>query len=117
MYPNSNNLQIGNGITGFMDEVRISNVVRSFINTNIDEPTQEKKFSIYPNPSNGIVHISGVSDLSGCQVSITDITGKSVQTGVPCNLNTLNLQHLRKGVYFIKVTDAESTHTEKVVLN
>ena len=117
VYPNSNNLQIGNGITGFMDEVRISNVVRSFINTNIDEPTQEKKFSIYPNPSNGIVHISGVSDLSGCQVSITDITGKSVQTGVPCNLNTLNLQHLRKGVYFIKVTDAESTHTEKVVLN
>jgi hypothetical protein len=92
-------------------------VVRSFINTNINEPTHEKEFSVYPNPSNGIVHISGVDNLSDCRISITDISGKSVQTGISGDLNTLNLQHLEKGIYFIRVTDAEHTHTEKLVLN
>ena len=117
VYPNTQNLQIGNGITGFIDEVRISNVVRSFINTNVNEPGREKEFSVYPNPCNGIVHISGVDNLSDCRISITDISGKSVQTGVLDDLNTINLQHLEKGIYFIRVTDAEHTFTEKLVLN
>ncbi len=117
VYLSTQNLQIGTGLTGFIDEVRISNVVRSFINTDIDEPEHDKEFLIYPNPSNGIVHISGVNDLSKCQISITDISGKCVQARVSGDLNTLNLQHLDKGIYFIRVTDAENTHTEKVVLN
>ena len=117
VYPNTQNLQIGNGITGFIDEVRISNVVRSFINTNVNEPGREKEFSVYPNPCNGIVHFSGVNNLSGCRISVTDISGKCVQTGELDDLNTLNLQHLEKGIYFIRVTDAEHTYTEKLVLN
>lgn len=118
VYLNTQNLQIGTGITGFIDEVRISNVVRNFINTEITETTNNQEFSVYPNPSDGIVRINTPKGISKGKVSIIDITGKTVYTGLlpDSNTNTLNLKHLNKGVYMVKLLDNERIWTKKVII-
>ncbi|MDO9257398.1 MAG: T9SS type A sorting domain-containing protein [Bacteroidales bacterium] len=118
-YLNTQSLVFGSGVTGFMDEVRISNVVRGFINTGIKETANKEVFSIYPNPSNGNIHIIWPKGLSKGQIRVMDITGKTVYTNLLPNSsdNTLNLNHLKKGIYLIQLTDNKSIWTEKVILN
>jgi len=116
-YLNTQSLMLGNGITGYMDEVRISNVVRNFTPMGVNEACSQA-FLAYPNPSNGIVHINPPKGISKGQLSVMDITGKTVSTYSLQNNsdNTINLNHLKKGVYLIRITDNKKTWTEKVIL-
>jgi len=118
-YVNTKNLILGSGINGYMDEVRISNVVRSFIITGISETPPSQVFSIYPNPSGGIVTINLPEGISKGQIKVMDITGKTVYTDLlqDGNDNVLNLNGLKKGVYLIQLSDSKNIWTEKVILN
>lgn len=119
VYPNSNNLQIGNGITGFMDEVRISNVVRNFITAKIDEVPGKQVFTVYPNPGSGIINVNPPQGIKNGKIRILDFTGNLVACySLPeMDSNTLNLGHLAKGIYLIQLTDNENSWTEKLILN
>jgi len=76
----------------------------------IEEPIGNDGFIIYPNPSNGLITISGMQ--SGAY-RIANIMGQTVQTG---NLNDENqridVSSLPKGMYFITFAD----ETQKFVL-
>lgn len=118
MLTNAQNLQIGTGLLGYIDEVRISNVVRSFINTGINEPLCSSQVSVYPNPSSGIITVNMPGGISDGQIRITDISGKTVFT-YPCNRTTnenLDLSHLKKGMYLLQLLSNETTWIEKIIL-
>ncbi|MBN3035108.1 MAG: T9SS type A sorting domain-containing protein [Bacteroidales bacterium] len=76
--------------------------------------------SIFPNPSHGMITISG--PLSGqIDIRISDLTGQTVwKTAVMANdggfANTFDLEHLPEGMYLLQVNSGERTVTSKLHL-
>lgn len=70
--------------------------------------------SLYPNPSNGLLNIKTTNEL---QISISDVLGKVVITNQAINNNdTINLNSLDNGVYFVKINDGNLQGIKKIIL-
>lgn len=79
----------------------------------IDETVS--KFNIYPNPSTGILNI----ELNGSEsylVQINDVVGKIVSEEKINSNTTLDLNNLEKGIYFVNISNNETQHITKVVI-
>lgn len=75
----------------------------------------QSKFSMYPNPSNGIVNIS-TSEV--VDINVVDITGKIVHQIKSLENNaSVDLSSLQKGVYMIQISGETINKTEKLILN
>lgn len=77
------------------------------------------KIKLYPNPSNGIIHV----DLTGfgsnnIELTISDISGKKVlnKSITPSETSLLDLNHLPKGNYVITINGGGNSFSEKIVL-
>ncbi len=72
--------------------------------TGIDELVANN-VTIYPNPNNGIIHITLTSELSkNSTLEIYDVIGKLIVTEALTNeLNTSNISHLSSGIYSFRV--------------
>ena len=70
---------------------------------------------MYPNPANGVVKFSTVSK-DALEVSVYDLLGKEV---MPLqNVQTeLNISSLTTGMYFIKMSQGDSSVTKKLLVN
>ncbi len=81
----------------------------------LQETTVIEGLNLYPNPAtNGKVYISSKSDLDK-EVIIFDVLGKKVlQTTM--SSKELNISNLSPGVYIIKINEAESTATRKLIV-
>ena len=64
----------------------------------------------YPNPTSGILNIE---DNNGSFYSISDIAGKVVDSGI-ITLNTISLESLVSGMYYITIINSNSKKTNKV---
>lgn len=75
----------------------------------------ETKFTMYPNPSNGVVSIR--ADFDGT-FQIVNQLGQRVSTFkvFKGNLTTVNLQNLASGIYFVKGTDGTRILSKKLIL-
>lgn len=76
---------------------------------------------IYPNPSKDVVTIDAyVPSGSESKISIHDITGQEVFTTPSLSTieihETLDLSHLNKGIYLVKITTNEKTVMQKLIL-
>jgi|GEM_PF-2130637 len=69
---------------------------------------------IYPNPTAGTFTIEGL--VSEAEVEIYSSYGKLVFARVIMDEELIDLRTLPKGVYLVKVIDAQGTHFEKLVL-
>ena len=75
-------------------------------------------FNIYPNPSNGIVHID-LKNMKGTvkEVIVYDRAGRKVSTVKPASSPVLTTTlNLAPGMYFIQVLATEGTAIQKVVI-
>ena len=119
LYNRSGNNNIENAI-GLLT---LSTQVQSFFDSQIDYNcqniglgTMESKiddFEIYPNPSNGEVSLNSNSIFD---VSIYSINGELVYSTTAIN-STLKLNlDVSKGVYFVKVTQDNSTFIKKLII-
>jgi hypothetical protein len=73
-------------------------------------------FNVYPNPTTGIINIKNTT---GNLVNIYDILGHNVFTAKingSFNVQTLNLSALQPGLYFVKISDGNSSSVKKVIL-
>lgn len=68
--------------------------------TDIDEARQESIFSIFPNPTSGIVEISINSDVE-IEVELLDISGRMIQAGKFKSTTQLDLSGLQNGIYVL----------------
>jgi hypothetical protein len=66
-----------------------------------ETPEMAASFSVYPNPTTGILMISGM-DATGCQADIFDISGQKVAT-VRLQDNSIDLSGSPSGIYFVRM--------------
>ena len=91
-------------------------IKRKLNDTSGDKQLDKKHTRIYPNPSNGIIKIEGVS--IGSQIQIIDFTGQTLYNA-PINSKNyqLNLDKLLKGIYLLRLTDRNGSEVvERLVL-
>lgn len=115
---NTKNLQIGTGITGCIDEVRISNVIRSFITTGIDETADSKEISVYPNPGSGSINVNPPAGVTAGKIRILDMSGRTVGTYMltGANIQNIDVSQFNRGIYLVQLLSNETTWSKKIIL-
>ena len=69
----------------------------------------EYSFSVYPNPTNGLLNINSNINLSGFNIQIYDIVGRLVTSQTLAALNnSLNVSNVSNGTYLYRITDKEN---------
>ena len=87
----------------------------SFVASAQEGKPQGESLGFYPNPvSNGKIYITSKTSLDK-EVLIIDVLGKKVlQTTL--SSRELNISSIPPGVYIIKITEAETTATRKLIV-
>lgn len=77
----------------------------------------EKGFTLYPNPTNGILNIGIESEMTDAiySVKVYDLSGKIVfsKNNLPKGKNTLDVSELKNGIYFIELTNSSGERQAK----
>lgn len=73
------------------------------------------KFSVYPNPANNFLNISGSDALQMSAVKITDINGREVLNSSFSNTDAaqVNVANLASGLYIVSITSEQGVATKK----
>ena len=69
-------------------------------------------FSVFPSPAVDKLHLRSMTDLSGSNVTITDLSGKSVLRPALLN-NAVDVSTLSPGLYLVKVQGTAANFTSK----
>jgi hypothetical protein len=88
------------------------------ITIGVDE-SETTRMSVYPNPTNGILNISGLSS-GPIQVQVFDLAGRTVLSESKNTAGSnyvLDMNALSEGVYQMRVTNAGSTEVHQVILS
>jgi hypothetical protein len=89
---------------------------------NVHNVTESHEFSIYPNPSSGLVniHFASTAPIKGPQLTITTISGSVVLNEAYDDTSafdkTINLSNLPSGIYFIELTAENFKQVKKLVV-
>lgn len=78
-----------------------------------------KTVKIYPNPVQVELTLLLSKDWKGnVQVTISDLAGRRLMTRTvsASGVNQLDVSQLKSGLYIVRTTDGESTHTQKVMI-
>lgn len=82
----------------------------STVGVSIDELND---FSIYPNPTNGIISLNGNHALIS-SLELLDVSGKVISVFEP-SIKTIDAVGAAPGVYFLRVSTSEGIHTLKFI--
>jgi hypothetical protein len=110
-------LYFGN-VTIFSNNPSDNFVAQFDISTGNRENTLSKQFTIYPNPTTGLINISGTSPQNKkTNISVTNIFGKEfLKLIIPLSDNIqIDLSNFSDGIYFIKLESEQETFTLKCV--
>lgn len=85
--------------------------------TGIQESTLSNSFSIYPNPTNDIIHINTSTSLINESYAIINTLGQTVLNGKLENEHsTIDVQTLQSGIYFLQI-GSKQTQSYKIIKN
>lgn len=105
---------------GYLDELRISNVVRNALPTNVEMPSVSHSFTLSPNPSNGLVRIQFANaQITNSTVEVLNLNGQVLYRSVESSSTherLVDLSSLPKGVYLLKIADQHNIQTQKLLL-
>ena len=73
---------------------------------------QNEVIAVYPNPTNGIINISGVDKVDA--IKVFSISGQLVKETV--NTNIIDLSSERSGLYLIEIQHEGKTSVNKLIL-
>lgn len=82
------------------------------IKVDVDDVTLDEQLTIFPNPTNGLVHITSDKDIN--QVEVYNMMGQQVNT--THQDNTIDLSQQATGVYLVRMTFDEGSVTRRVVV-
>lgn len=82
----------------------------------IGETEETKQIAFYPNPTQGIIYISGVQSGENRSVVIRDVAGKTVYQTANFDTEAVDLQFLKAGSYFISLTHSSGTEVKILVI-
>lgn len=90
-------------------------VVGSNCATMVNGP-EELGFSIFPNPSDGKVYVTGLQN-KNCEFSLMDLTGRNLATGIlPSEGSFLDVSHYEDGIYILNLKSGTSHFYRKLVV-
>jgi len=109
---------------GYADEgALIDNfVVEGVVNPLSVEENEFELFTIYPNPTNGVIMIKSSTDLNEAKVSIYDIMGRNLTsdtiiTLLDSNSIKLDVNIFAGGTYFISIEDEIHKSIKQIIKN
>ncbi|AEA44005.1 T9SS type A sorting domain-containing protein [Fluviicola taffensis] len=108
----------GNGVCP-NDTANVVVTVSSTCNwLSIEEMAFLEEVKLYPNPSTGIVFIESTFANGNFNLSVTDINGRTIQSGseIISGTNTVNLKEVERGVYFFKLSTENAEKVFRVVI-
>jgi hypothetical protein len=82
--------------------------------TSVNSTFSDAQFSIYPNPTGGVLFIDDV-DSSISKVTIFDLTGKQVKLFESSLTNKIDLSNLANGLYIITVHVGKDVFSRKLI--
>ncbi len=98
---------IEGGEFGSTEETTFSNFNVLTVNENLIA----SQISLYPNPSTGLVNISNATG-NPLSYEVYNVLGQAISRGnISGTSHTLNLSGSSAGLYFVKLTDAQTNHT------
>ena len=100
-----------NGCSGTSECITIGNLA------SVNEQSTNFIYTIFPNPSDGILNITLTQTIGNSSIELTDISGRIIlRMGAEEN-NQINLSELglESGCYFVKIENNNSSAVEKVV--
>ena len=71
-------------------------------------------FTLYPNPAQKYLQINSDSDNPIDQITISDLSGKIILVQTQ-NTNTLNIEPLSNGMYFLEILSGDKKVTKKFI--
>ena len=83
--------------------------------TNIEE-IENENIRIYPNPANDFINI-GINDNHNGNFNISIYNSLGIKVFETSNKNTINIEDLPSGMYFINVTTEDLNKTKKIIIN
>lgn len=81
--------------------------------TSIDDPSATNKITVYPNPTSGLVRISGIISAKGADYTLVDLQGKMVQRGSVIN-SSVDISNLIPGTYILNIIIDHQIFTRKI---
>jgi Zn-dependent metalloprotease len=104
----------------FLEGVIIDNFVITGTQVLANQQNAFETFAITPNPTNGIINIK-LSTTEDVSMELFDLRGRKCFANEYKNTNTtfnqeLNLEHLEKGIYLLKIVSGDKTATKKVII-
>jgi len=92
----------------------MDDIVYTSTTASVDNIDLENSISVYPNPTTNFVKISNVENST---VSIVDINGKKIFSRDNCSINeTIDLQQINSGVYFVSIENNTKVVTKKLIV-
>jgi photosystem II stability/assembly factor-like uncharacterized protein len=107
------NIYIGNTFHSVGVWSRALNELSCDPNAAIEGETQVGHFSVYPNPSNGIVNIANNSEVVETSIEVFSLTGVLVQRSI--NASQIDLTNQPNGMYIIKINEGETVFSSRII--
>lgn len=89
--------------------------------TGIFKVENKISFSVYPNPSKGMIHVNlSKANLKEVTILVTDILGKEIVQTSLGNFNgvySVDLSKFHNGFYFVKVISSEGEAAKRIILS
>jgi uncharacterized delta-60 repeat protein len=83
-------------------------------NLSLNDNSINKKISLYPNPTTGIVTVSNQENLTIDKIEILDILGKIVSVKT-YNTSQVDISNVAKGIYIFKIYSGETVFQKKII--
>ena len=88
------------------------------INDNDDSNKLENKIVIYPNPTRNSFNVTSNANWNIQTIELFDFSGKKIMSKKSDSKSVnLDISHLSKGLYLVKIKTDQSVFTKKIVLN
>ena len=82
----------------------------------LGENLLSNSLSIYPNPTKGVVFLSGLTK-DQLTISVVDATGRTVYHYQGLPLESLQLNQLKHGVFMLEIRQNDRLHRSKLIIN
>ncbi|MGR7812717.1 FG-GAP-like repeat-containing protein [Lacinutrix undariae] len=105
--------------SGIIDQINSPNINNTLIvneggNTLSIEDTLSENLIMYPNPTQDLLNISAIDNLTNAVYTVFDITGRRITTG-KLNNTTINVSQLSAGNYILRISAGATIKTQKFI--
>jgi hypothetical protein len=76
--------------------------------------SEQQQVQIHPNPSTGIINLTGPG--SSYEVQVVNMQGEVKTNQIISGSAQLDLSHLARGLYIVKIKDEQASYIKKLVL-